>query len=66
MRKTNGYEIADRIKVFYNGDEDILDALETFKEYVMDETLATVYEVKDSEEVVDINGHDVMLTIEKN
>ena len=66
MRKTNGYEIADRIKVFYNGDEDILDALETFKDYVMDETLATVYEVKDSEEVVDINGHDVMLTIEKN
>ena len=66
MRKTNGYEIADRIKVYYNGDEDILDALETFKDYVMDETLATVYEVKDSEEVVDINGHDVMLTIEKN
>ena len=66
MRKTNGYEIADRIKVYYNGDEDILDALETFKEYVMDETLATVYEVKDSEEVVDINGHDVMLSIEKN
>ena len=66
MRKTNGYEIADRIKVFYNGDEDILDALETFKDYVMDETLATVYEVKDSEEVVDINGHDVKLMIEKN
>ena len=66
MRKTNGYEIADRIKVFYNGDEDILDALETFKDYVMDETLATVYEVKDVEEVVDINGHDVKLMIEKN
>ena len=66
MRKTNGYEIADRIKVYYHGDEDILDALETFKEYVMDETLATVYEVKETGEVVDINGHDVMLLIEKN
>ena len=66
MRKTNGYEIADRIKVYYNGDADILDALETFKDYVMDETLATVYEVKEAGEVVDINGHDVMLLIEKN
>ena len=66
MRKTKGYEIADRIKVYYNGDVDILDALETFKDYVMDETLATVYEVKEAGEVVDINGHDVMLLIEKN
>ena len=65
MRKTNGYEIADRICVYYNGDADILEALSTFKDYVMDETLATIYEVKDSEEIVDINGHDVMLYIEK-
>ena len=66
MRKTNGYEIADRIKLYYNGDDEILEAFDMFKDYIMDETLAVVYENKECGEVVDINGHEVNIFIEKN
>ncbi|MCR4581540.1 MAG: isoleucine--tRNA ligase [Bacilli bacterium] len=66
LRKTNGYDIADRIKLYYDGEEDILDAFNQFADYIKDETLATVYEQKKNDNVVDINGHDVFITIEKN
>ncbi|MCH5167316.1 MAG: isoleucine--tRNA ligase [Erysipelotrichales bacterium] len=66
LRKSNGYEIADRIKLYYDGDKDILEALEMFKDYIKEETLAVVYENVGRGEVVDINGHDVNLYIEKN
>ena len=65
MRKTSGFEIADRIKLYYQGDDEVLEALDSFKDYVKDETLATTYEVKDGGEVVDINGHEVKVSIEK-
>ena len=66
LRKTNGYDIADRIKLYYDGEEDILDAFNEFADYIKEETLATVYENKKNDNVVDINGHDVNITIEKN
>ena len=66
LRKTNGYDIADRIKLYYDGEDDILDAFNQFADYIKDETLATVYEQKKNDNVVDINGHDVFITIEKN
>ncbi len=66
IRKSSGLEIADRIKLYYNGDDDIKEALEMFSDYVKDETLATTYEVKDVGEVVDINGHDVKISVEKD
>jgi isoleucyl-tRNA synthetase len=66
LRKTNGYDIADRIKLYYDGEEDILDAFNEFADYIKEETLSTVYENKKNDNVVDINGHDVFITIEKN
>ena len=66
LRKTNGYDIADRIKLFYDGEEDILDAFNEFADYIKEETLATEYTQKHTDNVVDINGHDVFITIEKN
>lgn len=66
IRKTNGYEIADRINLYYDGDDDILEAFSTFEDYIKDETLAIEYVHEAKGEVVDINGHDVNIFIEKN
>lgn len=66
IRKTKDLDIADRIKLYYDGDDDILEALDKFSDYVKEETLATAYEHVKRGEVVDINGHDVTLDIEKN
>lgn len=66
IRKTKDLDISDRIKLYYDGDDDILEALDKFSDYVKEETLATVYEHEKRGEVVDINGHDVTLDIEKN
>jgi len=66
MRKTSGLNIEDRIKLYFHGDNEVNDALIMFKDYVKEETLAVVYEEKESGEVVDINGHDVLVSIEKS
>ncbi len=66
IRKTKDLDIADRIKLYYDGDADILEALDKFSDYVKEETLATVYSHEKRGEIVDINGHDVTLDIEKN
>ncbi len=66
LRKTSGFEISDRIKLYYDGDDDIKEALKTFADYVKEETLAVVYENKKCGDIVDINGHDVTISIEKN
>ena len=61
-----GYDIADRIKLFYDGEEDILDAFNEFADYIKEETLATEYVQKHTDNIIDIHGHDVFVTIEKN
>ena len=66
MRKTEGFNIEDRIKLYYDGDEEMLETFNTFEEYIKDETLAVVYEQKHTDNKVDINGHEVFITIEKN
>lgn len=66
IRKTNGYEIADRINLYYDGDDEILESLDMFKDYIKEETLAVTYEQASKGEIVDINGHDVNIYIEKN
>ena len=66
LRKTKEFEIADRIKLYYSGDSEVLKALEMFKDYIKDETLAVTYEVKEIGEKLDLNGHEITLEIEKN
>ena len=66
LRKTSGLNIEDRINLYFHGDDEVNDALIMFKDYIKEETLAVVYEEKETGEVVDINGHDVMISIEKS
>ena len=66
MRKLSGFDIADRIKLYFDAEGEILEAFNTFSDYIKEETLATYYEQKKNDNIIDINGNDVYLTIEKN
>lgn len=34
MRKNNDYEVLDKIKIYFNGDEEISNAIKVFEEYI--------------------------------
>ena len=66
MRKTNDYNVVDRINIYVNGDADFNASLATFGDYIRSETLAVKIEEKENiEESYDLNGHMVYILIEK-
>ncbi len=65
LRKTSGLDIENRIELSYDGDEDVLDALSKFEDYIKKETLTTKYTNEKGKELLDVNGHDVYVTIKK-
>ena len=66
LRKTTGLEISDRIKLYYNGDDEIKETFNMFKKYIMDETLSVVFEETNNNlDIIDINGHEVGIKIER-
>ena len=66
LRKTTGFEITDRIHVTYESDAEVEEAVNTHKEFIMNETLAlTLTSAKLDEEVLDLNGHDTKIKVEK-
>jgi isoleucyl-tRNA synthetase len=66
LRKTTGFEITDRIHVTYESDTEVEEAVNTHKEFIMNETLAlTLTSSKLDEEVLDLNGHDTKIKVEK-
>ena len=64
--KEKGFEIMDRITLYYSGDEDINKCFDTYKELIASETLATEVKKEVKGEEVDINSHKVTLDVEKN
>ncbi len=66
LRKNKDFEVADRIILYYHGDENFEKALTKFKEFVQNETLALNITKKENLEVAyDLNGHEVYLDVEK-
>ncbi|WP_432666195.1 isoleucine--tRNA ligase [Wukongibacter baidiensis] len=67
LRKNNGYEMMDNIKIFFDGDDEIANAVEIHKDYIMEETLAkSIERVSDeSFEKQDLNGHETGVKLEK-
>ena len=66
LRKTKGLEITDRIILYYQGTPAFEKALEMFKEYIQEETLATeIVKKEDITETFDINGENVKIDLEK-
>ncbi|MBR1817838.1 MAG: class I tRNA ligase family protein, partial [Bacilli bacterium] len=67
LRKSMDFNVVDRIALFYSGTEKFKKALELFKDYIMEETLATEMTLKDNlENKYDLNGEEVFLDIQKN
>ncbi len=69
MRKNYGFDVTDRIKLYYSGDEFITEVFKTHGERIAKVTLATETHMRDGSgevgEVVDINGHEAKLEIQK-
>jgi isoleucyl-tRNA synthetase len=67
MRKNNGYEMMDRIRIFYNGSEDIDKTVKKFEEFIKSETLAdTIEKVTDNTlKIQNLNGIDTGMKLEK-
>lgn len=49
MRKDAGFEVTDKIKIYYSGSKRIIGAVETFNQYISNETLANSLERNGSE-----------------
>ena len=66
LRKTSGFDIADRIDMIYNASKEVVDAINEFKEYIMDEVLAlTLEEIDMSETEFKINDYDMKVSIKQ-
>jgi isoleucyl-tRNA synthetase len=68
LRKDAGFEIADRIKVYYRADADIADVMRQHATYIAAETLAVALSDDAPEhgvhgETADVDGHEVTLSV---
>ena len=66
LRKNKDFNVADRITLFYNGDEDVDKCVENFAEYIKNETLSLDIVKKEGlTEKCDLNGHDCYIDVER-
>ncbi|AZO95111.1 isoleucine--tRNA ligase [Halocella sp. SP3-1] len=66
IRKNNGYEVIDNINIYYNGDEEISTAVNSFEDYIKKETLAVSIESVDEElDIFDLNEHETGIRLKK-
>ena len=66
LRKNKDFDVVDRIKLYYNADQEIEKSFKEFEQYIKDETLAVEISKKDNlNEKLDINSHEVLIDIEK-
>lgn len=66
MRKAHDYEVADRIKLYVQADDDINDAVRAFDEYIKKETLSVELNLsKNDGEKISINGHEAIITTKR-
>ncbi|KAB3530081.1 isoleucine--tRNA ligase [Alkaliphilus serpentinus] len=67
LRKNNDYEVTDNIKIFYDSDDEIADAVKLHEEYIKQETLALeIIRVSDASlEKQNLNDHDTGIKVER-
>ena len=66
LRKTKDFDIADRITLYYNGDDEVTEAVTMFDEFIKSETLSVDIVVKfNLKEEVDLNGHTSYIDVER-
>ncbi len=66
LRKAKDFDIADRIILYYNGDDEVTEAVTKFDEFIKNETLSLDIQVKfNLSEEVDLNGHTTYIDVER-
>ncbi|MDD3307883.1 MAG: isoleucine--tRNA ligase [Acetobacterium sp.] len=66
LRKSNGYEVMDRIDITYSSDEQMDRAIRIYTDFIKTETLADTITVKAGVgEVFNLNGHDTGIELMK-
>ncbi|MBC3888169.1 isoleucine--tRNA ligase [Acetobacterium paludosum] len=66
LRKSNGYEVMDRIDITYASDEQMDRAIEVYSDFIKTETLADHITIKpEAGETFNLNGHDTTIELEK-
>ena len=66
LRKAKDFDIADRIILYYNGDDEVTEAVTKFDEFIKNETLSIDIVVKfNLTEEVDLNGHTTYIDVEQ-
>jgi len=66
MRKTNGYDVSDRINIYYSSDEFKV-VIDKFSEYIKNETLAVdIINKEINTNEITVNGINLFVEIEKN
>lgn len=66
LRKAKEFNITDRIGIEYDTDEEVSKAISNYSEQIAKEVLAlSIRENKDTEDVLDINDHEVKVKITK-
>ena len=68
LRKQSGFAVDDRIRLFYQGDGILADALERWREYISSETLAVAVARGQapegaSSQTLQIEGHDLQVSV---
>lgn len=65
QRKTNGYEVSDRIEITYHTEQELKDALGKHQDSIAKETLALKMDFNEEVEgeEVDINGHPLVFSL---
>ena len=67
LRKTKDFDIEDRITLYYNGDDEVTEAIKMYEDFIKNETLSLNIEVKfNLATEVDLNGHMIQIDVEKN
>ncbi len=65
IRKERQFQISDRITVRYQVPAEFSKAIETFREYIANETLASTLEPGEGSEELNVNGVDLRVSVEK-
>ncbi len=63
MRKEAGFEVTDRIRLFLHGPDEMKEAVESFEDYLVSETLAVSWDWSSSEESVQIDCGDGVCSV---
>ncbi len=67
IRKNNGFDIADRVKVYYEANEEYTNNIKDFIDFIKDETLALEFNTKSGlKDEYDINEYKVKFKVVKN